>query len=261
MIITLAVLFLFGKIPVQVLILIVGILACDELYANFFRQNRISINYVLMMGLLIVPFVYFNFIFIHSSLNDVFVNAALVLNILLLFYLFFIKTTDSVLIGLGKKYPYLSGIIIILPILSMTVMFDYLKWMELIVLLLIVNFSMDSGAWFFGKWLGKNKLWPEISPNKTIEGLAGGIITSGFFGSMAWWYYFGKIQPIISLSFMLLGLLSQLGDLVQSKLKRQFKLKDSSNLIPGHGGVYDRIDSLIFVTPFFAIAVKYFYFR
>ena len=61
--------------------------------------------------------------------------------------------------------------------------------------------------------------------------------------------------------FCILGVLSQVGDLVQSKIKRQFGVKDSSQLIPGHGGVYDRIDSLIFLAPFYATVIRYFYFQ
>ncbi len=261
MILILVIFLLIGKEAVQVLVLLIGIIACDELFCNFFRKNRKSINYLIMQLMLIVPYIYLNFIDKAYAINDMMLNAALALNIGLLYYLFFRKMSDQLLVKLGKTVPYLIGIVIILPILTMSFYFSFLKWSELLIVLLVINFSMDSGAWFFGKMLGRNKLWPEISPNKTIEGLVGGIFSAGVMGSLVWWFYFGKIHPWLTLSFMLLGLLSQLGDLIQSKLKRQFKLKDSSNLIPGHGGVYDRIDSLIFVVPFFAIAIKYYYFN
>lgn len=257
MIIVVVIAVLLGKNFVLTMILAIGMLACDEIFTNFFRRSRKSISYLVMQMLLIVPFVFLNFIEKKSGLSSIFVNAALALNIALLYYLFFTRMTNNFILSVGKKTPYITGVIILLPIISLSEIFASDKWKELLLLLLVVNFCMDSGAWFFGKMLGKNKLWPEISPNKTIEGLVGGIFTSGFFGGLVWWAYFGQSTPTIILMFMLFGLLSQLGDLVQSKFKRQFKIKDSSNLIPGHGGVYDRIDSLIFLIPFFATALRY----
>ena len=118
---------------------------------------------------------------------------------------------------------------------------------------------MDTGAWFFGKMFGKHKLWPKISPNKTVEGLVGGMAISGVLGHLFWFKFIDDSVMWIFVPFAILGFLSQLGDLVQSKFKRQFKIKDSSSLIPGHGGMYDRIDSLVFVLPFFAIVMNYYY--
>ncbi len=116
---------------------------------------------------------------------------------------------------------------------------------------------MDTGAWFFGKNFGKNKLWPAVSPKKTVEGLIGGMIVAAVCSTVFWNAAFPVFHWYYALIFAFCGLISQVGDLVQSKLKREFEIKDSSNLIPGHGGVYDRIDSLIFLSPFFVIVVKY----
>ena len=103
--------------------------------------------------------------------------------------------------------------------------------------------------------VGKNKLCPEISPKKTVEGLIGGIVM-GTFAATA--FYFTVINSNISLVFLifitaLLCLVGQLGDLVFSSIKRYYGVKDFSNLIPGHGGILDRFDSLIFVTLAFII--------
>jgi len=110
---------------------------------------------------------------------------------------------------------------------------------------------MDTGAWFFGKKFGKNKLWPSVSPNKTVEGLIGGMILSGLLGGICFHLLYNQFSISLFFLFCFLGLLAQLGDLLQSKMKRQVGIKDSSNLIPGHGGVFDRVDSLFFLTPFF----------
>src|SRR5690606_12695790 len=129
------------------------------------------------------------------------------------------------------------------------------QWQEVIIVLLFVNFGMDSFAWFFGKNFGKHKLWPKVSPKKTVEGLLGGVISTGILGSILWRLFFNETSVMLFFVFCLLGLIAQVGDLVQSKIKRQFEIKDSSTLIPGHGGVYDRIDSLLFLAPFYATAL------
>jgi phosphatidate cytidylyltransferase len=122
---------------------------------------------------------------------------------------------------------------------------------------MMVTFSMDTGAWFFGRKFGKHKLWPAVSPNKTIEGLVGGMFLASIMGSLTWYLFFHQLKWESSVIFAICGAISQVGDLIQSKIKREFQIKDSSNLIPGHGGVYDRIDSLIFLSPFFVVVVKY----
>ena len=119
-------------------------------------------------------------------------------------------------------------------------------------MLLLVTYGMDTGAWFFGKNFGKKKLWKKVSPNKTIEGFFGGMFTSALIGSCGLFLYGTTPTALIAIVFGLCGGVSQLGDLLESKLKRQAKIKDSSNLIPGHGGFYDRVDSLFFWVPFFS---------
>ena len=151
------------------------------------------------------------------------------------------------------------GPIVLIPVMSLCSLTMYQKWISLFLALIIVNAGMDSGAWFCGKNWGKHKLWEKVSPKKTIEGLIGGMIIASSLGSIYWWLVFKEYQIIITIIFLVLGLCSQLGDLVQSKLKRQFEIKDSSSLIPGHGGVYDRVDSLIFIAPLFSLLLLEFY--
>ena len=115
--------------------------------------------------------------------------------------------------------------------------------------------TADTGAYFTGKSIGKHKLCPGISPKKTIEGLIGGILCtlllSGLVGSSLTGLPF---LPVLILGFVM-SLSGTIGDLIFSSLKRYGEVKDSSNLIPGHGGVVDRFDSLFYSIP---IAVIYF---
>ncbi len=125
-------------------------------------------------------------------------------------------------------------------------------------LLLLLNFSSvcDMGAYFAGSFLGKHKLCPNISPKKTVEGAIGGIISSLIvsviislcFGENIW------ITLAITVPFCILGMI---GDLFASAIKRSVDLKDYGKLIPGHGGILDRVDSIIMISPLMYILILF----
>ncbi|HGM6862762.1 TPA: phosphatidate cytidylyltransferase [Serratia rubidaea] len=124
-------------------------------------------------------------------------------------------------------------------------------WWLLYVMLLV--WGADSGAYVFGKLFGKHKLAPKVSPGKTWEGLIGGLVTSALIS-----WLFGRYAPLNVVPVTLLvcsvtaALASVLGDLTESMFKREAGIKDSGHLIPGHGGILDRIDSLTAAVPVFA---------
>lgn len=246
-----------GKIPSLIFVLLVGLLCIDELLINFAGLKRKDFNYRYILLFFAVFFIAINFVFEARLPRGFFTMSALFLNLFLIYYLFFIPLSDGFMKKSAQKRPGILSIIAILPLLSFGIHFESIYWREILGMLLIVTFSMDTGAWFFGKNFGKRKLWPEISPKKTVEGFIGGIFTSALLGSICWYQLFHNYQWQYSVIFAACGAASQAGDLVQSKVKREFGIKDSSNLIPGHGGIYDRIDSLIFLSPFFVIVVKY----
>ena len=120
-----------------------------------------------------------------------------------------------------------------------------------VIWLLIVIFSNDTGAFYGGKFFGKNALSPNISPNKTIEGSIGGIITSlivGFIFSVIFFKDFSLSFLMIPASLML-AIAGQIGDLFESAMKRASNIKDSGSILPGHGGMLDRIDGLLLAIP------------
>ena len=125
--------------------------------------------------------------------------------------------------------------------------------------IIILNFATDTGAWLIGKNFGKHKLWPSVSPGKTIEGFLGGIALATIFSALYWWNFMPKMETNFLVCLFILTIFSQVGDLVQSRLKRSFNIKDSSNIIPGHGGIHDRIDSLLFVMPFYLVIIKHYF--
>ncbi|MFC7679571.1 phosphatidate cytidylyltransferase [Paenibacillus sp. GCM10028914] len=118
-------------------------------------------------------------------------------------------------------------------------------------LLLASIWASDAGAYFVGRKLGRTKLWPAISPNKTIEGAVGGVIIA-VITAMIFALLSDGLLPLANA--LLIGgasaVIGQLGDLVQSAYKRVYGIKDSGNLLPGHGGILDRCDSWIVVFPF-----------
>lgn len=246
-----------GKTPTLVLCLLAGILCIDELLINFAKLTRKDFIYRYIIFFFALFFITINLFSKASFSHGFFTMAAFFLNLFLIYYLFKIPLQDGFMKRSVEKNPGFLSVIGILPLLSFGIHFETEHWRQILGMLLIVTFSMDTGAWFFGKNFGKRKLWPEISPKKTVEGFFGGMFTSSLLGSVAWYFMFDDYRWYYSGLFALCGATSQVGDLVQSKIKREFGIKDSSNLIPGHGGIYDRIDSLIFLSPFFAIVVKY----
>ena len=123
---------------------------------------------------------------------------------------------------------------------------------EIVLAIFIMIWCNDTFAYLVGKGFGKRKLMENISPKKTIEGFYGGM-AGALFAS----FIFFKFIPISEYNLifwlflaLLVSVLGTIGDLIQSKFKRLAGVKDSGNIMPGHGGVYDRLDSIIFASPF-----------
>ena len=128
------------------------------------------------------------------------------------------------------------------------------------IFVFIVIWGTDSFAYLAGRQFGKHKLAPDISPNKTIEGSIGGVLGSVLLGLLVVPFYnpvqFSVFEFVLLM--VCLSIFGQLGDLVESAYKRQFNIKDSGNLFPGHGGVLDRFDSTFFAMLMFQIVFKFF---
>ena len=115
---------------------------------------------------------------------------------------------------------------------------------------LAVVFAGDTGAYYIGKALGRHKLSPNISPGKTVEGAAGGLAANLVVGVLFKQYWLPELSWHLCVGLVvLLGVVGQVGDLVESMLKRSAGSKDSGGLLPGHGGILDRIDALLFAAP------------
>jgi len=124
---------------------------------------------------------------------------------------------------------------------------DGIKWL---LFFLAVIFAGDTGAYYTGTYFGKHKLCPAVSPGKTIEGAFGGLSANLLIGILAKVIFMPDLKWITCILFCLsIGIAGQVGDLFESELKRTACVKDSGALLPGHGGILDRIDALLFAAP------------
>lgn len=165
--------------------------------------------------------------------------------LLFLFRLRDIRRTagEAALLLMGFLYvPLLLGHLILLRGLP-----HGIQW---IFLLLVIVMSGDSGAYYIGCSFGKRKLYPAVSPNKSVEGALGGLAGSLAGALIARITFFPELSVMDAvITAILLGVLGQLGDLFESLLKRSFGVKDSGVIVPGHGGILDRLDSILFAAP------------
>ncbi|MCA0348109.1 MAG: phosphatidate cytidylyltransferase [Flavobacterium sp.] len=138
---------------------------------------------------------------------------------------------------------------------------------DILITIIILIWTNDTFAYLIGKNFGKNKLFPSVSPKKTVEGFVGGLFFSIIAGVLISKFYINPKPSYLntsiliwSISAIIISIFSTLGDLIESKLKRIVGVKDSGVIMPGHGGILDRLDSIIFVIPFinlFYIILQY----
>lgn len=166
----------------------------------------------------------------------------------MLIYFFFVRKT--VVLSKGVV-AFLGFFQISIPLLLVALLGnDNPEWMFLFFCVIWLN---DTGAYIVGSWIGKTPLAKKISPNKTLEGFFGGVLIATnitvFLGSIFNLGTWVEILPIAIVTAVVGGL----GDLIQSKVKRCCNVKDSGNLLPGHGGIYDRVDSTLLAIPIYLL--------
>lgn len=154
---------------------------------------------------------------------------------------------------------FLGGLLIIAAVTAIFSLWQFSPWWLMYVFLLV--WGADSGAYFVGRKFGMRKLAPRVSPNKSIEGLVGGLLTSTII-IIAFALTYLDLALIPFLFFLLLSLVTVVasvqGDLLESMIKRRAGIKDSGRILPGHGGVLDRVDSLLAAAPIFAAGMYIF---
>jgi len=191
-------------------------------------------------------------LFFFASRGDFFILPAVIFFwavIPLSFFMFASGTSRADAVELSAK-AVLAPVYVSLPLCLLVVIDRFPKGNLWIFFLLAVIFCSDTGAFYFGKVFGKRKLYPSVSPGKTWEGAVGGLLSS-----LVAAFLFFLFLPIAFFDVKILGLAAalsisgQIGDLAESMLKRQYGVKDSGKILPGHGGLLDRVDGLLFAVP------------
>ncbi len=162
-----------------------------------------------------------------------------------IFGVFYVAWLGSHLILL-RELPHLKGL-------------DYSLGFSFVIVVFALTWCYDTGAFFIGSKFGKHQIFPRVSPGKTLEGAIGGIVFSIIGSLVARWLVAPYLSIIQAVGLALISsVVGQLGDLVESMIKRDVKIKDASTTIPGHGGALDRFDSLLFTAPLIYYFFKYF---
>lgn len=216
--------------------------------------------YVVAMAIGIVAAAFY--IKLLPSLNGTSVATDLVFNLLLIGCLWWALAlllvqgypTSQILWG-SKPLRAVMGLLVLLPAwvgFSWVRLHPQGEW--LILLIVAVVACADIGGYFTGRRWGRRKLKPAVSPGKTWEGFMGGLLANVIFAAVLWWIVGGNLWVWLAI-IVPTSLISVLGDLLESMVKRHRGIKDSSQLLPGHGGVLDRADSLTAAAPVFALAL------
>ncbi len=226
---------LLGRLPYTILLAFVAVAATFEML-SICQRPKANIYLYIVVGIYIIYSVFFNTGLMIS------IEPFMILVIALLCAHLFDKGMDYNRVCYYALTAFIvAGGLRVIYLLRMELGFSY------IIMLALATFGTDTGAYFSGLLFGKHKLCPRLSPKKTIEGSIGGIIV-GTLLSTLFAYYIGipiELGQVVFICFIL-TITGQVGDLTFSAMKRQFEVKDFSQLLPGHGGILDRIDALLF---------------
>lgn len=224
--------------------LIFGVIAIYEFQKLIHLKNKRL--YIIFIALLVSLNLYQDTLYLYAILP--------ILTLTIITELFLVKDLVTIrIIPMFEKRKYFTSIFYLITcIVFATLIPNHTgEYQPLIIAgAFLITWINDTFAYLVGKNFGKNKLLERISPKKTIEGFIGGFIFSLLAG-----YLIAVFSEILSIGIWLIisiimSIFGTLGDLIQSKFKRQAGVKDSGTIMPGHGGIYDRLDSIIFASPF-----------
>ncbi|MCX7798528.1 MAG: phosphatidate cytidylyltransferase [Melioribacter sp.] len=251
------ILAIVGKVPFLVFVLFIGLVSFFE-FVNILKKRKYFPN--LFIGGLSVFLIILN-----SYLSFIENEFLFFIIVLLLFLAELLIHKDSPIVNIGASLigifyiGFFSSAIVSIREFYKDTLFNYDEGGYLIVAILASIWICDSAAYFVGSAFGKHKILPHISPNKSWEGAIAGFIFSVLTMIVAKFIILNLVTISNALTIgIIIGVFGQIGDFIESMIKRDANVKDSSSLIPGHGGIFDRFDSLIYSAPLIYLYMHYF---
>ena len=230
---------LLGPFAVTLALFCISLLALSELYTMMHIQKN-PLIWGITSGIT-------GLLFLLSSTHNAYIMLIGVIYIIALPLLLFLILWG--IFDVELPFTYYSNIVVALLYIPFALQFAVLFSFHEQVFILLITTMSDTGAYFGGRYFGKRLLWPKVSPKKTVEGSITGLLLTLFVCLLYGGIFLHYSPFILILIIIKLNITSQLGDLFESGLKRIYNIKDSGTLLPGHGGVLDRVDSLLFVIP------------
>lgn len=224
-----------------IVMLLVAVLGFNEFFDIKYHDKEKKLKYIKILGIISLILITLNETFYSLDLRTVILLPLIILSIPIVIY------NDNELYSINDCM-YVLGIVYFLGLSFENIIYLRDTQMAKCIFIFIVAFITDTYAYIGGSLVGRHKL-TSISPKKTIEGSVIGTVMGVLIGSVYYYNVVGGVSvPMTILLCLILTILSEIGDLMFSSIKRYFNKKDYSNLIPGHGGVLDRFDSVIYVS-------------
>lgn len=199
-------------------------------------------------------------IFLPLAVDSRLTLAAIALLFLIFGLLFLFRIRDIADAAREVSYAILAFIYVPFMLMHLVILRQARFGVEWLLVIMLIVMSGDSAAYYIGSAFGKNRLYPLVSPKKSIEGALGGVAGSICGTLLAKFTFFPQLTMSDALiTAIVIGILGQSGDLFESMLKRSFGVKDSGTIFPGHGGVLDRLDSILFAAPATCYYAVYFF--
>ena len=232
----------------------IGILGLKEIADLKKSHHKLPLIMLLIFSLV---FLFITFIspFEYSNLIGI--------NYRMLSFMLFLFLIPTLFFGEKENYSssdafYFLGVVLFLGMACHSIIMIRAKSLWLFLYIILIPILTDTFAYIFGRLIGQHKIAPKISPNKTVEGCVMGTICSTIIASAFYYILIGPMNLVHLFSVTILfSIVGQLGDLFFSKIKRENEVKDFSDLIPGHGGILDRFDSIIFVSIAFLLLIRF----
>ncbi|HPQ09522.1 MAG TPA: phosphatidate cytidylyltransferase [Bacteroidia bacterium] len=234
------------------LLLIISIGGLFELF-NLFSKTQFHLNTKFLVIKSVISILFLLYPVFDDKVNFSDVQLIVLSGLVIITFLEFLLRNNFAE-SISELFALLYLILLVMSGLDIFYFLNQREYQYLLILsVVLMIWANDTFAYFTGSLLGKRKLMPDVSPKKSVEGFIGGIIFSLITGYLCYTYFLKDLQKWTILDVMIISLIVSIagtfGDLLESKLKRMANVKDSGNLLPGHGGILDRFDSWFMALP------------